>query len=231
MKNDEVLRGTPLFFGLSDPELSALLLCQNPQEEAYPRDAFILRAGAATKRAGLLLAGAVHILEEDFWGNRSILTELGPGELFAETYAVSALPLRVSVLSAEPCRVLWLDLARLLHPCGRCAGHEAVLRNLMRELARKNLLLTQKLEYLSRRSTKEKLLSYLSDQAARQHSSVFTVPFNRQQLADYLSVDRSAMSSALAKLQREGVLRFSRSRFELLTPSARPASGCTPPGR
>jgi CRP-like cAMP-binding protein len=177
-------------------------------------------AGETVTRVGEVVSGRVHIMKEDFWGNRSILEEFGPGRLFGETYAAAPpSPLEVNVMAAEPCEVLFLDIRRIMTTCSSaCRFHARLIRNLLSVTAQKNLLLTRKMGYMARRTTREKLLAYLSAQSQRSGRAAFEIPFDRQQLADYLSVDRSAMSKELCKLRDEGVIKFRKNKFELLGP-------------
>ena len=161
-----------------------------------------------TSRLGLVLEGHVHIIREDFWGNRSIVGLAGPGEVFAESYALAGEPLEVSVLAAAPGAALFLEADGLTDA--------RLTANLLHLLARKNLMLTRKMRHMARRTTRDKLLSYLSAQALAAGSSEFDIPMDCQQLADYLAVDRSAMSAALGKLRDEGVLTFRKNHFRLL---------------
>ena len=166
---------------------------------------------------GVVLAGSVHILQEDFWGNRSLLGRAGPGDLFAEAFACAGvLRLPVSVEACEPTDVLLLDAGRLSAVCpAACPHHTQMIRNLLRLMAEKNVGLARKVEHMAQRTTRDKLLSYLSAEARRNGGSAFSIPFNRQQLADYLAVDRSAMCSELSRLRDEGLLDFHRSAFVL----------------
>lgn len=215
-----VLKQSCLFHNISEREIEKLLSCLMPQLRTYQKDEYILHAGDLLNSAGLVLSGSVHILQEDFWGNRSIIGTARPGEVFGETYACTpSEPLAVSVITAEPVSVLFLSVARLLHTCpSTCSYHSRLIYNLLALLAEKNRMLTKKIEHISRKTTREKLLSYLSAQSIRAGSPEFTIPFNRQQLADYLSVDRSAMSTELSRLQKDGLLSFSRNHFILKTP-------------
>ena len=151
--------------------------------------------------------------------HRSILGESAAGDLFGESYACApGAPLTVSVIAAEDCEVLFINIAQALTMCTHvCAFHVRLVNNLMHILAGKNLMLSRKIDHLSRRTTREKLLAYLSDQAEAQGGSSFDIPFNRQELADYLSVDRSALSQVLSCMKREGLLDFQRSHFTLFT--------------
>ena len=207
----------PLFAQLTEADLDNLLTCFAPRQTAYTRHEMIWQEGMRTQSVGLVLNGAVHILRDDFWGNRSILAEVGPGDLFCEAYAcLPAQPLTVSVQAAADCTVLFLDLGHTLTVCEKnCAFHQQLIRNLLGVVAEKNLMLARKIDHLSRRSIREKLLAYLSFQAQTHGAAEFTIPFNRQELADYLSVDRSALSQELSRMQREGLVAYQRSRFVL----------------
>ena len=165
----------------------------------------------------MLLEGSIHIQKEDFWGNLSILNKISEGEIFGEVYAcLGRDEILFNAVAQKPCTVLFLDVNRVLTMCpSACQFHGRLIRNLLSVVSQKNKLLTQKLEYMSQRTTREKLLSYLSEQSLRVGSPSFDIPFNRQQLADFLSVDRSAMSNELCKMRDEGILTFERNHFVL----------------
>lgn len=212
-----VILGSQLFHGISGEEARTMLSCLSAYSADYEKNQFLLRAGDCVDALGMVLRGRVLIVKEDFWGNRNILAQITPGELFAETYAcVAGTPLGVSAVAEEETRVLYLNVRRVLTACSSsCAFHSRLIQNLLTVMADKNLKMSEKLSHMTQRTTREKLLSYLSAQSLRRGSASFEIPFNRQQLADYLSVDRSAMSSELCKLRDEGALSFCRSRFTL----------------
>lgn len=211
------LKKTSLFRGTTEAELPTLLDCLMPSVRDYAKNELILRQGEDISAVGMVLSGRAQVIEEDFWGDRSILADAWPGDLFAEAYAF--LPgelLRVSVVAAEPSRVMLLDGKRMLAVCSSaCAFHTRLVQNLLAETARKNLTLTRKVSHMSKRTTRDKLLSYLSGQSIAAGSDAFEIPFNRQQLADYLCVDRSAMSNELCRMRDEGMLTFDKSSFQL----------------
>ncbi|MEA5047387.1 MAG: Crp/Fnr family transcriptional regulator [Eubacteriales bacterium] len=211
------LRKTSLFRGTTEEELPDLLECLAPVYRDYTKNEWILRQGEDVSSVGMVLSGRVQIVEEDFWGNRHILADAWPGDLFAESYAF--LPgelLRVSVIAAEPTRVMLLESRRMVQVCSNaCRFHSRLVQNVLAEAARKNLALTRKLSHMSKRTTREKLFSYLSSQSLAAGTDVFEIPFNRQQLADFLCVDRSAMSNELCKMRDEGLLSFERNNFHL----------------
>ena len=220
MKKDwETVLTAPLFQGVTAQELEKLLRCLSARERHYEAGEIILLAGERAESVGLVERGRVQVVRDEVWGARTLLTELEPGELFGETFACLPGPektLPVTVEAASACQVLLLNYRRLVTCCaGACPFHSRLVENMLGVLAQKNLMLNRRLVHLSRRSTREKLLSYLREQAALQGSLSFTIPFNRQELADYLCVDRSAMSAALSALRREGMLETERSRFVL----------------
>jgi len=166
---------------------------------------------------GFILSGRVEISRDDFWGNRQVLGHGETGELFGEAYAcMPGEVLMVNVVAAEKSRILFLDLGRILNVCTpACSHHNRLIHNLFFISARKNLLLSRRIFHTTPKSIRGRLLSYLSAQSAAANSLDFTIPFNRQQLADYLNVDRSALSAELSKMQREGLLTTERNHFTL----------------
>lgn len=213
----QFLLHTPLFLGAKPEELKSLLAAMEAAERAFPKGEVILQAGEHTSRLYLVLFGGVTVENHDAWGNRTILGHVAPGEVFAETYAcLPGQPMMVSAVAAEDCRILFLDLRRLLE--GECPHREILLRGLLAITAEKNLALSRRSFHTRDKTIRGRLLAYLSDQAALRGSPAFSIPFDRQQLADYLGVDRSALSNELGKLSREGVLTTRKNRFTLHLP-------------
>lgn len=213
-----LLKASPLFAGIEEENLLGMLQCLNARSVRYGKDVILLLAGQPIASAGLVLSGRVQIIKEDYSGNRTILAEVSPGSLFAEAFAcaqTSHLPL--TVISITECQILWLDIQRVVSVCSSaCQFHTRLIENLLAILASNNIVLNQKIEHLSKRSTREKLLSFLSDQAIKQGRDEFEIAFNRQELADYLCVERSAMSAELSRMRNEGLLCFKSRRFRLL---------------
>ena len=214
----KTLLSCALFRGVREEELEGLLGCLGARERAYEKGQVILAEGDKADRMGLLLEGSAQVIREDYDGNRSIVTWLGPGDLFAEAFACAGLAaMPVSVVAAEDSRALLVEAHRIFHTCSHaCAFHQQLIFNLMKILADKNLMCNRKIEMISRRTTREKLMTYLKLEAKRKGSASFCIPFSRQELADYLEVDRSGLSAEISKLRREGVLECSRNHFELL---------------
>lgn len=212
-----ILRNSPFFQGMTEEEILSVLHCVSAVVQHKKKDAYILRVGDSTESMGLVLRGSVLVLQEDLWGHRNIIHRIGPGEYFAEPFAATAgSVLNVSVVADEDSEIMLLNMERFLRTCPHaCAHHGRMVRNLVSVMARRVLDLNEKLTHMAKRSTREKLLSYLSAESMRQGKLAFTIPYDRQQLADYLSVERAAMSVELSKLQKEGLLKTNRNHFEL----------------
>ena len=213
----DFLTQTQLFRDIPVGELSGLLNCLRAVRRQYEKGAVLCSAGERTASIGLVLSGSVHIESDDVWGNKSILSSVGPGQVFAETYAcLPDEPLMVSVTAAEDTAVLFLHAPHMLAPCTQtCICHAQLIRNLLFVSARKNLELSRRAFHTAPKTIRGRLLSYLSMQAIRTGSDSFSIPFDRQQLADYLGVDRSALSAELGRMRREGLLDFKKNRFRL----------------
>ena len=203
------LTQTSLFSGISQADLSALLSCLAAVERRYSKGAVILAEGEPTQWMGLVMEGRAIISCADVWGKSSILGFAEPGAVFGEAYAcVPGEALLISVCAAEETRVLFLNVGKLLTVCGNaCPFHARLIRNLLSISAGKNLQLSRRIFHTTPKSIRGRLLSYFSECAKKSGSLTFKLPFNRQQLADYLGVDRSAMSSELSKMQRDGLIQ------------------------
>lgn len=214
---EALLRETALFHNLSAEETHTVLSCLSPNIVTRPKSSYLLQAGDCTNKLGLLLSGKAYIVQEDVWGHQNMIAKLYPNDTFAEAFAVSKESrLNVSVIAEEDCKVMWINAVQMLTQCAKnCPAHIRLTQNFVTILAKKNLQLNDKITHMSKRSTREKLLSYLSGEALRQGSLSFTIPYNRQQLADFLCVERAAMSSELSKLQRDGFLHYNRNYFNL----------------
>ena len=218
VKHIEFLSQTQLFAGSSPSEVQAMLGCLGARERHYERGEYIHRMGDVIKTVGLVLEGSVRIENVDVWGNVSVLGTTGARGMFGEAYAaVPDEPLMVNVVAAEECTVLFLNLAKLLSTCSHaCPNHTRTSNNMTAIIARHSLALSRRIFHVAPKTMRGKVLAYLSDQAERTGSREFDIPFNRQQLADYLGVDRSALSAELSRMQHDGILRTTRSHFTLL---------------
>ena len=213
-----ILTKTKLFVGANEVEIGAMLSCLQARMQTYKKGEYVFQQGEKLDTITVLVEGCLHIQRDDYWGNRSIMNVIGVGEMFGEAYvAPESGALLNDVIAVEDSTVLSFDVKRTLTTCtSACRFHTMVVQNLFFAISEKNLKLVQKLGHMSKRSTREKLMSYLSEEAKKQNSATFSIPFNRQQLADFLSVDRSAMSNELCKMRDAGLLTFEKNRFTLL---------------
>ena len=213
-----VLEKCPLFDGIRMEDLSAMMGCIGGRQIHVSKGQTVFREGDRATHVGMVLTGAVWMIREDYYGNRSIVAHIGPAELFGETYAcagVTALP--ISVVADADSEVLLMDCRRITVSCSNaCAFHSRMILTLLRLVASKNLVFDQKIQVTSKRSTREKLMTYLLNQAKLHSANEFTIPYDRQELADYLEVDRSGLSAEISKLRKEGVLESEKNRFRLL---------------
>ncbi len=212
-----IIQHAPLFQGLRMEEIQDLLPHMAVQKKTYQKGQFVFFVGDDMDHISIVLSGLVHILQEDYWGNRNILTQVPPGGMFGEAFA--CLPESIStvdVLAVEDTELMEIHVSGIIHAgTVLSAAQEKMTMNLLAMLARRNKELTEKIRYMSQRSTRQKLMFYLSAEARRQGTATFTLPYNRQQLADFLSVDRSAMSAELSKMQKEGLVSYNRNQFAL----------------
>lgn len=214
-----VLHRCALFDGIQESDLAGLLGCLGAATVQVKKHAVLFSEGEPAQYVGIVLSGSVQIVQDDFYGNRSILGTALPGELFGESFACASVPaLPVSVIAAEDSTVMKINCGRITRSCSNaCQFHNQMILNLLQVVAAKNLAFHKKLEITAKRTTREKLMAYLLWQAKAQGSDSFTIPFDRQGLADYLGVERSAMSAELSKLKRDGILDFDRSHFTIKT--------------
>lgn len=212
------LTGTRLFKGIRENEASHLLDCLDASEANFQKGDVIFRAGTAITRIGLILSGSVNMVVPMYWGSSRIFGHMEAGEIFGENYAaVPGKELLGDLVAAQETRVLFLDLKKVYATCRQCCPyHHQLIENLLMISAGKNLMLSERMLHTSSRTIRDRLLSYLSAQARQHGSAHFTIPFDRQQLADYLGVERSALSAELGKMKKEGLLSFRKNDFTLL---------------
>ena len=222
-KYTDVLKNTKLFAGvgeegISEQDMETMLDCLGAALRQYKKGDYVYRAGEYVRSLTVLVEGCLHIQKDDYWGNRAILGDVAVGEMFGEAYvSPESGALLNDVVAVEDSAVLFFDIQRILTVCpSACKFHSLTVKNLFFAISEKNRKLVSKLGHISNRTTREKLLSYLSDEAQRSRSASFSIPFNRQQLADFLSVDRSAMSNELGKMRKEGLIEFHKNQFTLL---------------
>jgi len=214
----DILKKCPLFSGIEEDNLITMLGCLKARVLELDKKYTVLAEGSPAKYIGIVLSGAIQVEQTDYYGNRSIISVAQEGEVFGEAFAcaeVTAIP--VTVVASEPSEVMLIDAGHIMNTCSNnCGFHRQLIFNLMRDLAAKNILFHQKIEITSKRTTREKLMSYLLHYAKRVDRRSFEIPFDRQALADYLEVDRSGLSAEISKLKKEGVIDSRKNYFELL---------------
>lgn len=213
-----ILRKCRLFSGISDENLISMLGCLGARVEFFDKKYTVFAEGSTVKYIGIILSGSAQLIQNDYFGNRSIIASFYPSDMFAEAFAcaeVDSLP--VSVIASEPSEIMFIDCSHVLHTCqNSCGFHQQLIFNLMKSMAEKNLVFHQKIEIISKRTTREKLMAYLMSIAKKNNSNSFEIPFDRQELADYLEVDRSGLSAEISKMRKEGILKSEKKRFSLL---------------
>ena len=219
MKLDYVfLSKTELFAGTSPDEVKAMYSCFESKTVEYRKKQMIFKTGDTTDSLGIVISGSVNIENDDIWGNHSIISRIYPGQVFGETYACSpGRPFMVNAVANEQTKVLFMNIGKVLGVCGSaCEHHNTIIKNLLIISAGKNLKMSQKMLHITPKSIRGRLLSYFSSVSKETGSYYITIPFNRQQLADYLLIDRSAMCSELSKRQREGIIEYDKNTFRLI---------------
>lgn len=213
------LLSSTLFAGVTTEQARAMLDCLGARRVDFDADEIIFHIGDKIPALGVVLSGSVLVGSEDYWGNSNIIAHVEAGEMFAEAFAcLPSEPSTVRATAATACRIGFLDVHRILSSCSStCTFHHSIAQNLMRVLARRNLALTRKVEHVTKRTTEEKVLAYLHTLSQKTQSNEVEIPFNRQQLADYLAVERSALSSCLSKMQRQGIISFHKNHFTLIS--------------
>lgn len=217
-KYQKILQECPLFEGIEEDDLFRMLVCLGARVESFDKKYTVIAEGNPARYIGIVLSGSIQIVRIDYYGNRSILAEAGASEVFGEAFACAETPaIPVTVTANEPCEIMLIDCSHILHTCSNhCGFHQQLIFNLMKDLATKTLLFHQKIEIVSKRTTRDKLLTYLMLQAKKAGKNRFEIPFDRQELADFLEVDRSGLSAEISKLRKEGILESDKNEFVLL---------------
>ena len=209
---------SPLFAGISPEDRKTVLGCIGYHIADYQKGKIVAFEAENIRHVGIVLSGAVDMIKEDFWGNRTMLVRARKNELFGETFACGEDNLSVvTFVVSEDAKILFLPFDRVMHSCTMaCVFHHRLIENMVRVIANKNRDLMRKVEVVSKRTIREKILAYLSLQAQAQNARYFEIPLGRVELAEYLCVDRSALTRELAKMRDEGILDFDRNCFRML---------------
>lgn len=214
----DLLKNSKLFSGMSTSDLNEILECLDAKQKIFKKNTYIINSGEYISNLMFILSGNIQIRHVDYWGNVNIINQFSSGEIFGESFITpNSTSFTNDVLATTDCNILFLNINKLLSLCHKnCKFHTTLITNLFIIISQKNRNLVSKLKFISHRTTREKLLSYLSDEAQKANSPIFSIPFNRQELADFLAVERSAMSKELGKMKKDGIIDFSKNKFKLL---------------
>ena len=209
---------SPLFAGIAPTDMEGMLGCIGYHIRAFQKGEIIAFEEENINHVGVVLSGAVDMIKEDVWGNRRMLLRTYPEDIFGETFACGEDSLSVvTFVASQDCRVMFLSFCRVMHTCTHaCQFHQTLVENMVRLIARKNRELMRKVEVVSKKTLREKILAYLSIQAQSQGKKSFEIPLGRVEWAEYLCADRSALTRELSKMQEDGLIRYRRNTFEIL---------------
>lgn len=217
MENLEFLKKLPIFFDLNDKEITSILTFFNFFEKSFQKNEFIFEIDKKIDKIGIIILGEINIIKEDFWGNRNILNKFKSGEIFGEVFALSKSSSNIMVEASQDCKILFLDLKNFSINSEK--NSEEIIKfltNIFKISLKKNILFTEKLEHISKKSIREKIISYLSTEAQKNKTNSFLIKFDRQELADYLFVERSALSRELSSMKKEGLIDYKKNHFTLI---------------
>ena len=217
MENLEFLKKLPIFFDLNDKEITSILTFFNFFEKSFQKNEFIFEIDKKIDKIGIIILGEINIIKEDFWGNRNILNKFKSGEIFGEVFALSKSSSNIMVEASQDCKILFLDLKNFSINSEK--NSEEIIKfltNIFKTSLKKNILFTEKLEHISKKSVREKIISYLSTEAQKNKTNSFLIKFDRQELADYLFVERSALSRELSSMKKEGLIDYKKNHFTLI---------------
>ncbi len=216
--NYKDLLNSPIFENMTLSDLKSTIECINPYYKDFKKGEYIFQEGDFLDNVALLISGRIHILKNDYWGNQTLIAQINPFDIFGETFAyLINTPINVNAQAQSNSKVMFINIKKAIGHCqNNCNFHKQLQDNILNDIAKKNLYLSKKIEAVTQRTTKEKLLTYLSQESKLNNSKKFTIPFNRQELADYLAVERSAMSNEISKLVKDNIIKTSKNSFELI---------------
>lgn len=216
-KNKDILIDSILFKNINEEQINEILKLGTFNIKEYQKDEYIYYKEDTVKKFGILLSGKASIIKEDYWGNKNIVTNINKGDLFAEIFSIlDDEPLNVSVVSTENSSILFININNILNSKQNTEAINIFTKNILKIISKKTLMLNKKIEYLSKRNLRDKILSFLSDQAQLNGVKSFHIPLDRQQMADFLAVDRSALSRELSNLKKEGLIKYNKNHFTLI---------------
>ena len=218
MENIDFLMKLPIFYNLKKEEIINILKFFNYSKEDFEKNNFIFEIGKPISKIGIILSGEINIIKEDFWGNRNILNKFKSGEIFGEVFALAKVsPNNILVETSQNSKILFLNLTNFSID-NENNSNEILkfLSNIFKISLKKNILFTEKLEHITKKTIREKIISYLSTEALKNRSNSFFIKFDRQELADYLFVERSALSRELSSMKKDGLIEYNKNHFTLI---------------
>ncbi len=217
MEKLEFLKKLPIFFSLKDEEIISVLKFFKYYEESFKKNDFIFEIEKKIDKIGIIISGEINIIKEDFWGNRNILNKFKEGEIFGEVFALSKASSNIMAEASQDCKILFLDLKNFsIENKKNSEEITKFLSNIFKISLKKNILFTEKLEHISKKSIREKIISYLSTEAQKNKTNSFLIKFDRQELADYLFVERSALSRELSSMKKDRLIDYKKNHFTLI---------------
>lgn len=209
---------SPLFEGIQPQDRESVLGCIGYHIGIFRKGDIVAFEAENIKHIGILLSGAVDMIKEDIWGNRTLLMRMHKDEMFGETFACGEDNLStVTFTVSEDAKILFMAFNRVMHSCTMaCQFHHRLTENMVHIIAGKNRDLMRKVEVISRKTLREKILTYLSIQAQLQSCRYFEIPLGRVELAEYLCADRSALTRELAKMKADGLIDYDKNCFRIL---------------
>lgn len=218
MENIDFLMKLPIFYNLKKDEIINILKFFSYSKEDFEKNNFIFEIGKPISKIGIILSGEINIIKEDFWGNRNILNKFKSGEIFGEVFALAKIsPNNILVETSQNSKILFLDLTNFsIDNENNSSEILKFLSNIFKISLKKNILFTEKLEHITKKTIREKIISYLSTEALKNRSNSFFIKFDRQELADYLFVERSALSRELSSMKKDGLIEYNKNYFTLI---------------
>ncbi len=213
---NKILQYNPLFLNIPLENISSILACLHPQNKIYHKHDTIISTGQTISSIGIVIGGNVKVVKNDGSGNEILITEVFTNEIFAEALVCAGITKSpVSVIANSDCDILFFDYKKILTTCtGTCPSHTKLIENLLSAIAKKSIVLNQKIEIISKRTLREKILCFFEYQ--RKGTNQFSISMNREEMANYICADRSAMSAELSRMQQDGIIRYKKNFFEIL---------------
>ena len=209
---------SPLFDGIRPEDRKIMLGCIDYHIGTFRKGDIVVFEEENMKHIGIVLSGSVDMVKEDLWGNKTMLVRIRRNDIFGETFACGSDNISaVTFLVSEDAQILFMPFDRVMHSCTMaCVFHHRLIENMVSVIAAKNRDLMRKVEVVSKRTIREKLLAYLSIQAQTQNSRYLEIPLGRVELAEYLCVDRSALTRELVKMKEDGLIDYDKNCFRIL---------------